>query len=263
MPSYETLNWYETPLYYDIVFDTDTAKEADFIDAMVRKFCQTRGRGPKRGLEPACGTGRLIAALTQRGYDIAGFDGNEAMVRFARERFRAERIIADVAVGQMQNFRVRRPFDFAYNLVSTFKYLLTEKDARSHLECVAEAVKPGGIYILGFHLSQYDDDKQSRERWVGKRGDIEVVCNITGYPPDRKKRKEKVRSRMTVTRGETEERFEITWDFRTYDAKQFRSLLKKVPAFEMIDCYDFTYKPDDPVEYGGENLDQLLILKRK
>lgn len=262
MPTYEQIDWYETPLYYDIVFDTDTAKEADFIDAMVKKYCETRGRGPKRGLEPACGTGRLITALTQRGYDMAGFDANEAMVRFARERFSAERIMADVAVGRMEQFKIRRPFDFAYNLVSTFKYLLTEKDAKSHLECVAEALKPGGIYVLGFHLSQYEDDKQSRERWVGKRGDIGVVCNITGYPPDKKKRKEKVRSRMTITRGEEEKRHEVEWEFRTYDARQFKTLLKKVPTFEMIDVYDFTYNPNESHEFGGENLDQLVILKR-
>ena len=31
---FETLDWYETPKYYDIVFDVDTSKEADFLAAM-------------------------------------------------------------------------------------------------------------------------------------------------------------------------------------------------------------------------------------
>ena len=30
MPRYEVFDWYENPLYYDVIFDVDTETEASF-----------------------------------------------------------------------------------------------------------------------------------------------------------------------------------------------------------------------------------------
>ena len=57
---FETIDWYETPKYYDIVFDVDTSKEADFLEVVCARHGGTRG---KRVLEPACGSGRLLVEL--------------------------------------------------------------------------------------------------------------------------------------------------------------------------------------------------------
>ena len=51
-------SWYNHPRYYDIAFRSETRLEADFIEAACRKYCPYPAR---RMLEPACGTGRLIA----------------------------------------------------------------------------------------------------------------------------------------------------------------------------------------------------------
>ena len=99
--------------------------------------------------------------------------------------------------------KFKKKFDLAYCVVSTFKYLLTEDDARSHLRCVAKALKPGGIYVLGFHITDDDQISRMRERWVGQRGKTKVVCNIQSWPPDLQARVEKVRSRLIVTEPET------------------------------------------------------------
>ena len=64
-------NWYNHPKYYDIAFQAYTSREADFIEAVCRKYCLFK---VSRFLEPACGTGRLIAALAGRGYEMTGFD---------------------------------------------------------------------------------------------------------------------------------------------------------------------------------------------
>ena len=33
----DTRDWYDTPLYYDIVFDAGTGREADFLEAVWSK----------------------------------------------------------------------------------------------------------------------------------------------------------------------------------------------------------------------------------
>ncbi len=257
---YTTGDWYDTPLYYDIIFDTDTEKECDFLEVMRQRYCLTRG---KRVLEPACGSGRLLAGMARRGYDVTGLDLSPNMVNFARQRLEKEKLRGRVDTAAMQDFRYPKPFDLAHCLISTFKYLLTEEDARAHLQCVANALKPGGIYVLGFHLSDYSDTRKSRERWTGKRGNVEVVCNIQGWPADPRTRLEKTRSRLIVHRNGQTLRHETVWYFRTYDAAQVRSLLRSVPDFEHIATYDFTYNPDEPRDLDDDQLDTILILRKK
>jgi len=257
--AFRTLDWYETPLYYDIIFDADTPLEADFLEVMRERHGRTHGR---RVLEPACGSGRLVAELAQRGYRVTGFDASPAMLDFARRRLHRRELAARLVEARLEDFDLGGGFDLAHCLVSTFKYLLDEASARSHLEHVARALKPGGIYVLGLHLTDYADRSRNRERWVGSRRGVHVVCNIQGWPADRRKRTERVRSRLVVTRRGVEQRCETHWVFRTYDAAQLRRLLRSVPALEHVATYDFTYDPAAPRRLHDDQLDCMLILRR-
>ncbi len=269
--SYATLDWYDSPRYYDIVFDVDTRREADFLEALYARHAVlprgARGKrsGKRRGrvLEPACGSGRLVVELARRGWSVSGSDLSAPMLAYARERLREAGLSARLARADMADFRVRERFDLAHCLVSTFKYLLSEEDARSHLDCVARALRPGGIYVLGFHLSDYADRGCTRERWVGVRGGTHVVCNIQGWPADRARRLETVRSRLLVHENGRDLRSETTWQFRTYDARQVRGLLASVPALEHLATYDFTYDLAATRELDDRQLDMILVLRRR
>ena len=161
----------------------------------------------------------------------------------------------------MESFRYAKPFDLAHCLISTFKYLLDEKNARSHLKCVARSLKRGGIYILGFHLSDYDTTSRSRERWVIEKEGTKVVCNIQSWPPDR--RREKVRSRLVIEDGGEELRSETNWWFRAYDAAQVKRLFRSVPAFELVAVHDFTYDLEYEMELDDSQLDCVFVLRKK
>ncbi|MDG1491198.1 MAG: class I SAM-dependent methyltransferase, partial [Planctomycetota bacterium] len=77
---YEDFDWYEAPRYYDAIYDVDTDLEATFLEAAYKRHA-TPGRG-RRVLEPACGSGRLLAAMAGRGWRVRGFDLGGAMVRY-------------------------------------------------------------------------------------------------------------------------------------------------------------------------------------
>ncbi len=257
---YTTLDWYQTPRYYDIVFDVDTKREADFLEALFALYARSSGR---RALEPACGSGRLVIELARRGWSACGFDRSPHMLAYARERLAEEGMSARLSRADMSSFATRRKFDLAYCLVSTFKYLATERAARSHLQHVARALVPGGIYVLGFHLSDYSDRRQSHERWVAERDGTHVTCNIHGWPADRVRRTERVRSRLIVEEDGERLRSETVWQFRTYDARQARSLLASVPALEHVDTYDFTYDLGARRQLDDRQLDTVLVLRRR
>ena len=263
MPN-EERDWYDTPLYYDIIFDADSARECAFLEAVQACHGGTKGR---RLLEPACGSGRLVSEMARRGWNVSGFDGSERMLEFARDRLKTQGLKAHLWHGWMQSFEIpggKNPasFDLAHCLVSTFKYLLTEKDAVAHLQRVAASLKPGGLYVLGIHLSDYRRQTHEHERWVAERDGIHVVCNTRSWPPQRGARLEDLRNRLKITHAGRVHTQETRWQFRTYNAAQVRSLLRKVPALALVGVYDFTYDISAPRKLDDSYSDIILVLRR-
>ena len=257
------IDWYDTPRWYDIVFDVGTAREADFLEEMAQKHGPARRARRLRVLEPASGSGRLVAELARRGHTVTGFDLSDAMLDFARERLAQRGLSARLSKNDMADFAFRGPFDLAHCLVSTFKYLLDEQSARSHLECVASALVPGGIYVLGFHLSDYAQEGVVRERWVETRGGVTVTCNTQLAAPDRRTRLEAVRTRLAVAKDSGDLRTETHWKFRAYDARQVRRLFASVPALELVALHDFTYDASRTRDLTDDQLDCVFVLRRR
>jgi len=258
--TFEQIDWYDTPQYYDIVFAADTVLECDFLQQMGERYGRTRG---KRVLEPACGSGRLVEEMARRGHTVTGFDNNPRMLSYTRARLARAGLTARLCRRELDGFRFPRRFDMAHCLVSTFKYLLTEQAARDHLWCTAQALKPGGLYVLGFHLSEYGSASKSRERWVERRGTTTVTCNTQFWPPDRRRRIERVRTRLTVQERARVGRYETHWQFRTYNAEQVRRMLAAVPEFDHVATYDFSYQAASPRDLDDDRLDTVLILRRR
>jgi len=262
MPSIHQEDWYNTPLYYDIVFDEDTNAEAAFLEQVWAAF----GGYKKESLEilePACGSGRLVEAMSDRGHWVAGFDLNERMLAFAEERGTG----ASLFSGRMESFDLpkgvgEKGFDLAHCFVSTFKYMLTEAHAVAHLQLMAEHIRSSGIYVIGLHLTDYQRTTYQHERWSGERDGVEVVCNTRTWPPDQKTRLEDLRNRLRVTQGGQTKIQETNWQFRTYDARQVRALLRKIPAFEIVGCYDFWVNIDDPRGLDDSQEDLIVVLRR-
>lgn len=258
------IDWYDTPRWYDIVFDVDTRREADFLEEMLRRHGpERRGAKPARVLEPACGSGRLVCEMARRGHAVLGFDINAAMLAFAKKKLAARGLEARVRVDAMESFQCSARFELAHCLVSTFKYLLDEASARAHLECVARALVPGGVFVLGFHLSDYARTSASQERWVATRRGTTVTCTTRVAPANRRKRLEDVRTRLSVVRAGGVIRTETCWRFRTYDAREARRLIASVPELESVALYDFHYEADRPRSIDDGILDCVFVLRKR
>ncbi len=247
-------NWYDYPQYYDIAFQTYTWAQADFIEAACRKYCSFDAR---RLLEPACGSGRLVTELAARGYQVTGFDISQSALRYLRRRLERRRLHADTFEAEMSDFRVHRSADAAYCMVNTFRHLLTEQAARSHLECIASSLRPGGIYVLGMNLVP-----SGAARWAERRGKTKVTITERVLRTHFRRRIEDVQVCLTARRGSDEFRLRHDFQLRTYTRRQFRRLLASVRSLELFDTYDFGYDIDRPllndeVTYG------VLVLSRR
>ena len=253
-------NWYDYPQYYDIAFQSYTQYEADFIEAACRKYCPFSVR---RLLEPACGTGRLIIELATRGYEVTGFDLSRPGLRYLRRRLRQRGLRAETFEAEMSNFRIAQPVDAAYCVVNTFRHLATEQAARSHLECIARSLHPGGIYVLGLHVLPLGRGKEDSECWTERRAETKVTVTLRLLPIDLRRRLENVRVCLLVRRGSKELRLQHTFQLRTYTPRQFRRLLDSVLSLELCDVYDFRYDIAQPFAPNNEMAYSVFVLRRR
>jgi SAM-dependent methyltransferase len=247
-------NWYDYPQYYDIAFQAHTRAEADFIETACRKYCPFDAR---RLLEPACGTGRLITEFAARGYQVTGFDISSSALTYLRRRLERRRLHAETFEAQMSDFRVAQSADAAYCMVNTFRHLLTEQAARSHLQCIVSTLRPGGIYVVGMNLLP-----SGAARWAERRGKTKVTITESVLRTDVRRRIEDVEVCLTVRRGSNEFRLRHEYKLRTYTRTQFRRLLASVPSLELRDTYDVGYDIDRPL-LKDEVIYRVLVLSRR
>lgn len=284
MPTYEPFDWYETPVYYDIIYDVDTKKDTTFLEQCCALHASIQREASQLNiLEPACGTGRLMAELAARGHSVAGVDLSKGMLDFARKRFKQRSVEGKLVQAPMQDFDLRNfpmkrrgsaeqpsgggGFDLAHILVSSFKYLQTEQDAADCLNCICDHLRVGGVFVLGIHLTDPDDDNRYLERWRAKRDNLDVICTVRTNPPNHKQRTEDLRSRIVardLDKPTAQPRhYESNWSFRTYSPSQLRSLIRKAPRLKHIATYDFHHDINIESALDGDDLGVVLVLRRE
>jgi SAM-dependent methyltransferase len=259
------IDWYDTPRWYDMVFDPGTPTEADFVMQLAERY----GRGPLRSvLEPACGSGRMVVELARRGVRVEGFDLNTHMLAAAQAKLdrlaaRGHDLSTRLRVADMRAVPAGPKVDAAHCLVSTFKYILDEEGALAHLRGVAQRLKPGGIYVLGVHITDYAHPQAAVERWTTQRRGTKVVCVTRTFPAERRTRTEAVRTRLTVTRGAKTHRQETNWTFRTYSPRQLVRLVRESGCFGIAGTFDFHHDARVERELEDGRQDVVLVLKKQ
>ena len=204
-----------------------------------------------------------MTELAARGYDLLGLDLSKPSLSFLRRRLSRRKLQAEILHADMSDFELSEPVDAAYSTFDGFRHLLTEETALSHLQSVARALRPGGIYLLGFHLLPPDADEECTERWSESRGQTKVNVTLRVLETSRRRRIEKLRVCLLVRSPQKELRLRHDFEFRMYTAGQFVQLLEKVPQFELCDVYDFWYDINDPLVLDDEISDTVFVLRKR
>jgi SAM-dependent methyltransferase len=253
-------NLYDYPAYYDLVFGSDWKAEFDFLQQVFERF----GKGKvKRVFEPACGTGRLLYRLAKAGFEVSGLDLNPRAVDFCRKRLERQGYSANIICGDMSDFRLPKKVDAAFNPINSFRHLLSEAQAEAHLLCMAEALVPGGIYVLGLHLTPTAGEPMTEEAWSARRGHLAINTHLATLDLDRRKRTERCRMRLDIYTPTQRRQIVDELVFRTYTREQMLRLIDSVPQFAVEEVYDFSYRIDQPIEIDAETQDVVFILRRK
>jgi SAM-dependent methyltransferase len=254
-------NLYDYPRYYDLVFGSDWKAEYDFLLAVFEQFGGKKG--VQRVFEPACGTGRLLFRLGRAGYEVSGLDLNPRAVEFCNQRLERYELPPTVFVGDMADFKLKKQVDAGFNMINSFRHLLSQKQAVAHLQCMAGAIRKGGIYILGLHLTPTRGEPMTEESWSARRGNLVINTHLQTFETDLKARTERCRMEMQVYTPTEQRTIVDELVFRTYTKDQFFKLLDEAGGFEIEEVFDFQYDLDAPVEIAADTQDVVLILRRK
>jgi len=248
-------SFYDCPQWYDIVHAAGTAAEVDQLERINKMF----GTGGRRWLEPACGTGRFLRILARRGYKTVGYDTNTLMLDYAAARLNARGLRAELVIGDMATFARRAEFDLAFNLINTFRHLLEPLDALRHLNAVARSLRPGGVYLLGIDLADYDEPEQGEQVWTARRGRCKVRHIMFNTAPDPRTRHERIVNRLIVDRPSGRLCLESHYELRSYNLAEWLDLLEE-SDLRCTGAFDFDWRP---IAISGFTRDVNLVLKRR
>jgi len=226
---------YADPALYDLVHAEGTDDEV----WLLTHLAEIHGCGIKTALEPACGTGRYLAGLLRRSWTVEGYDSASGMLAFTRKRLAGWNKRVKLARGEMTAYRPTRKFGLIFNVLSTFRHLMTEREALAHLKLMAGALEPGGIFILGLDLSIYGVDEPDEEVWECRQGGRTAKHVVMSIPAEPGTRRERVINFVTTPKGKKENVLESSYDLRSYSAAELKELIDKSPLrIEAVYGYD-------------------------
>jgi SAM-dependent methyltransferase len=253
-------NWYDYPQYFDIAFRDETPAELQFFAAAFRRYAKGE---VKRVYEPGCGSGRLVVGLAQLGYEVVGSDLSEKSLQYLRRKLRRRNLTAQTELADMTDYVPTPAVDAAVCTFNTFRHLLTEETAVCHLRTIAAALRPGGIYILGFHIIPLDADEDCTERWRAKHGgtSVSVTLRVTDF--DRKNRLEQIRVSLLARSNEKTTRCRTDYAMRLYTLEEVEGLLHQVPELELLGVHDFDYQIDEQRQWDDDLVDAVLVLAKR
>ena len=254
-----TSDIYDYPQYYDLVYGSDWKAEFDFLLECFERYAI----GKVQNLfEPACGTGRLLIKLAQEGFMVAGNDLNEKSIRYCNQRLERHGFPPSAVVGDMSDFVLDEKVDAAFNMINSFRHLMSEELAENQLRCVAQSLRPGGLYVLGFFLTLTEGEMQERESWSARRGHLAVTSHLWTIQRDLQQRIERVGMAYDVYTPTRQFRLESEIDFRTYTAKQFLALVDRIPKLEIAAVHDFAYDVEQDIELTPQTEDVVFVLRK-
>lgn len=174
---------YSFPQIYDIAFDwRDIPGEVDFLLRVAEKYL---GRKIGSVMELACGPAYHVREFARRGIIADGLDLSPEMVLYARNLIAKEKLGARILHGDMRNFSGDRKYDLVFSTIVSFAHLLTNQDIIDNLDCAANMLNDGGLYIISTaHPRDFYGDKPVSDRdettWTMVRDGVTVTTDWGG-----------------------------------------------------------------------------------
>jgi SAM-dependent methyltransferase len=161
--------------------DFNAQNDYEFWFSVLLPRLEQEGLHTGRLLDVACGTGRAIAPMLRRGWEITACDISAAMIAKAKEKLEGEPIVFEVA--DMTKLPTYGEFQLVWALNDPVNYLLAEGDLQSAFEAMAANLAADGLLVfdcntLKLFRASFDPgeglERDTRWSWrgLGQAGEI-------------------------------------------------------------------------------------------
>jgi SAM-dependent methyltransferase len=148
--------WFNTQDYLDLYRNRDEVDASKIIRLILDNIKLQKGA---EVLDLACGSGRHSVLFAKKGFHVTGIDLSPFLIRKANERLKKEysgsRRKLKFEVGDMKRIYHKNEFDLVVNVFTSFGYFEKDKNNRKVIRSVANALKPGGWFLIDFLNKRY------------------------------------------------------------------------------------------------------------
>lgn len=140
-------DWFDSHLYellYSYRNEAEANKLADLIEEYVPK-----NRYPKL-VDVGCGRGRHSISLSERGYNVTGFDLSPQAIEKARNIARRRGLTQVKFLVNDMREPLDETFDAALNLFTTFGYFFEEDENIQVLRSIRHMLRENGLFLIDF-----------------------------------------------------------------------------------------------------------------
>jgi len=146
------------------------------LEALARG-CGLRGR---RALDVACGSGKSLRPLLERGYDVTGCDVSPEMLAVARRALTGD---VELVEADMRALPALGAFDLVTCLDDAVNYLLAEEDLYAAARSFAAVLAPGGVLVFDLN-TRLTYETSYRSAWVAEDEDAFLCWHGSGWVSD-------------------------------------------------------------------------------
>jgi SAM-dependent methyltransferase len=201
-------------------------------------------------LDLCCGYGRHSIELTQKGFEVTGYDLSDFFLEKAKKDSATLGQKTEFIKGDMRELPFEGKFDAVVNLFTSFGFFDDEKDDLKVLKGVCKALKPKGLFLLDLKNREQLIRNFQRRRWHPEKDFIMLEDNFfdlfTG-------RWESTRTLLF----ENGKKREYSFSLRLYTFAEILNLLKRA-GFVLESVYgDFAF-----IEYGLDSPRMILISRK-
>jgi len=231
---------YRYPQYYEIGFcETDIRREVGFATRCYRKH---RDAALSSIMDNGCGTGHYLEEFARRGIDVCGYDLSSEMAEYARARLARIPARSDVFAADLRDFTTRRRYDMAICMNGSFQHLMTAEDVVRHLNCVAHALKDGGLYLISLPAPEdffRNPPGTIASEWRETRGRVTVAVNFTHRqtPFEWSTQTFSGLAKIEVNDNDRKLSIDMPYRYRIFFLQEIRALVDVSGCFEIVHIY--------------------------
>lgn len=238
-------NWFSSEYYHQLHAEHREAEP--FIQKLIERLGISSG---SRALDTACARGLSSKLLANTGFEVTGLDYYTANIEHAQRNIPQQN-----GFPEFFQHDIRLPFrgnyyNVAFNLFTKFGQYRTRREHDDAMRTVANALKPGGLFIIDYANVHYQEDHlhHNETKQIGN----------TGYEMHRWDDELYFYKQITITSPSLPEPATIVEKRMKLSLGDFTDMLsfQRMQVQEVLGNYDFD-------EYDIRKTPRLIIIAQK